>query len=150
FGDPGDSSRIERVWPLFEGRLGFPDEPRGWPQFFIAWRRLAGGLAEPMQVAVRDVMDPIVAPPDAGLKKPKRVPEGPDELLATLASLERVPIARRVTLGEWILEKTWVDDDPRLWAALGRIGARVPLYASAHHVVPARTAEAWLERLLRA
>jgi molecular chaperone DnaK (HSP70) len=149
FGDPGDAARIDRVWPLFEGRLGFPDEPRGWPQFFIAWRRMAGGLDEARQVAMRDAMDPVVAPPEAGLKKPKRVPEGPDELLATLASLERVPIARRVQLGEWVLEKTWVDDDPRLWAAIGRLGARVPLYASAHHVVPAKNAEAWTERLLR-
>ncbi|HEY8079040.1 MAG TPA: Hsp70 family protein [Labilithrix sp.] len=149
FGDPGDPLRIERAWPLFEGRLGFPDEPRGWPQFFIAWRRMAGGLAEPMQTAIRDAMDPIVAPADAGLKKPKRVPEGPDELLNTLAALERVPIARRVALGEWILEKTWTSEDPRLWGALGRIGARVPLYASAHHVVPARNAEQWIDRLLR-
>jgi hypothetical protein len=149
FGDPGDPARIDRVWPLFEGRLGFPDEPRGWPQFFIAWRRMAGGLDEARQVAIRDAMDPIIAPPEAGLKKPKRMPEGPDELLATLAALERVPIARRVQLGEWVLEKTWGSDDPRLWGAIGRLGARVPLYASAHHVVPVKTAEQWIERLLR-
>ena len=83
----------------------------------------------------------------AKLKKPKRVPEAPDELLATLAALERVPVARRVQLGEWIHEKTWGSDDPRLWGAIGRVGARVPVYASVHHVVPAKTAEAWLMRL---
>ncbi len=149
FGDPGDPSRIANAWPLFEGRLGFPDEPRGWPQFFIAWRRMAGGLSEPMQLAMRDAMDGVIAPSDAGFKKPKRMPEGPDELLNTLAALERVPIPRRVQLGEWIVEKTWTDDDPRHWSALGRIGARVPLYASAHHVVPTKSAEAWIDRMLR-
>ena len=102
FGDPGDPARIERAWPLFEGRLAFPDEPRGWQQFFIAWRRMSGGLAESMQTAIRDAFDPVIAPAEAKLKKPKRVPEAPDELLATLAALERVPVARRTQLGEWI------------------------------------------------
>ena len=149
FGDPGDPARIERAWPLFEGRLAFPDEPRGWQQFFIAWRRMSGGLAESMQTAIRDAFDPVIAPAEAKLKKPKRVPEAPDELLATLAALERVPVARRTQLGEWTHERTWGSDDPRLWGAIGRVGARVPVYASVHHVVPAKIAEAWLTHLLK-
>ena len=56
---------------------------------------------------------------------------------------------RRTQLGEWTHEKTWGSDDPRLWGAIGRVGARVPVYASVHHVVPAKTAEAWLTHLLK-
>jgi len=149
FGDPGDPARIERAWPLFEGRLAFPDEARGWQQFFIAWRRLSGGLSEPMQLAIRDAFDGAIAPPDAKVKRPKRTPEAPDELLATLAALERVPVPRRQQLGEWIAERTWTSDDPRLWSGLGRVGARVPVYASVHHVVSPKAAEAWVERVLR-
>ena len=149
FGDPGDPARIERAWPLFEGRLAFPDEPRGWQQFFIAFRRMSGGLAEPMQTTIREAFDPVIAPAEAKLKKPKRVPEATDELLATLAALERVPVARRTQLGEWIHEKTWGSDDARLWGAIGRVGARVPVYASVHHVVPGKIAEVWLDRLLK-
>lgn len=149
FGDPGDPARIERVWPMFDGRLGFPDEAQAWPQFFIAWRRLAGGLTEAMQITLRDAIDPLVAPKEAGLKLPKRVPDDGGEALTMLAALERVPAARRVQLGGWLVERTWTSDDARLWAAIGRIGARVPVYASVHHVVPVKNAEAWLERLLR-
>jgi hypothetical protein len=47
------------------------------------------------------------------------------------------------------LERTWQSRDPRLWAALGRIGARVPAYASAHHALPASVVERWLDHLLR-
>ncbi|HEY0468970.1 MAG TPA: heat-shock protein Hsp70, partial [Polyangiaceae bacterium] len=65
------------------------------------------------------------------------------------ASLERVPAERRVALGDWLIERSYRDRDPRLWSALGRVGARVPGYASAHHVVPARSAESWLDHLLR-
>ncbi len=57
--------------------------------------------------------------------------------------------ARRVDLGSWVLERTWTERDPRLWAAIGRIGARVPAYASVHHVVPAHVAERWIDHLLR-
>jgi hypothetical protein len=149
FGDPGDASRVERAFPLFEGRLGFPDEAHNWQQFFIAWRRIAGGLDEKMQTAIRDAMDPAIAPKEARLKTPKRIPAHTDELLMMLASLERIPAPRRATLGEWIVERTWTDDDPRHWTSLGRIGARVPLYASVHHVVPQKNVEAWLEKLLR-
>ncbi|RYF78960.1 MAG: hypothetical protein EOO29_18675 [Comamonadaceae bacterium] len=35
------------------------------------------------------------------------------------------------------------------WWALGRVGARQPLYASAHHVLPAETAQAWLQQIER-
>ena len=39
------------------------------------------------------------------------------------------------------------DDSLTLWA-LGRIGAREPLYGHSHDVVPPETASAWIEALL--
>lgn len=48
-----------------------------------------------------------------------------------------------------IVERTWTERDPRLWAALGRVGARVPAYASLHHVIPIPAAERFLDHLLR-
>lgn len=149
FGDPGDPSRIERAWPLFDGRLGFPNEAPNWQQFFIAFRRMSGGLSPEMQTTIRDAMDAVVAPKEAGLKPPKRMPEGTDELIVLLASLERLPVARRTQLGEWLLERTWTDSHALIWTAIGRVGARVPLFASVNHVVPPKVVEPWIERLLR-
>lgn len=150
FGAPGDEARAALLSPLYAERLTFQDETRNWQQFWIAWRRVAGGLDEAAQLAIRDAVDPFLAPSDKRLKKPKgwKIDALP-ELLDMVASLERVPAARRAELGAWILEKTWTDRDPRWWAAIGRIGARVPAYASVHHVVPALTAERWLDQLLR-
>ncbi|WP_437731569.1 Hsp70 family protein [Sorangium sp. So ce1335] len=150
FGDAGDPARIAALAPLFAERLAFPQEARSWQQFWIAWRRVAGGLDEPLQVAIRDLADPFLAPAEQRLKKPKGVkPEALDDLLELCASLERVPAGRRSELGAWILERTWTDRDARLWAAIGRIGARVPAYASVHHVVSPAAAERWLDHLLR-
>lgn len=150
FGCPGDDERVKIIAPTFSERLAFPKETRTWQQFWIAWRRIAGGLTEQAQLKLRDETDPFLAPPEARRKKPKGAkPEALSELLDMSASLERVPAARRSELGGWILEKTWTDRDPRLWAAIGRIGARVPAYASVHHVVGASIAEKWLDHLLR-
>jgi molecular chaperone DnaK (HSP70) len=150
FGDPLDARRVAEIAPLFAEKIFFPQETRNWQQFWIAWRRAAGGLDEAMQVAVRDALDPLLAPAEARLKKPKGwKAEAPDDLLGLAASLERVPAARRSELGGWVLERTWTSRDPILWAALGGIGARVPAYASVHHVVSPATAERWIDHLLR-
>jgi molecular chaperone DnaK (HSP70) len=150
FGDPGDDARVRLLVPLFAERLAFPEETRSWTQFFIAWRRIAPGLDDEAQTAIRDFVDPFLAPPEAGLKKPKKPKlEADFDMLELAAALERVGAKRRVELGGWIVERTWTERDPRLWAALGRLGARVPTYASAHHVVPPLTAERWLDHLLR-
>jgi hypothetical protein len=149
FGHPGDAARVATLAALFDERLAFPGEARGWQQFWIAWRRVAGGLEEHEQARIRDFVDPYLAPAEAGLKKPKKPALSLDDALDMAASLERLEPSRRADLGGWILERTWTDRDPRLWAAIGRIGARVPSYASVHHVVPPHVAERWIDHLLR-
>lgn len=149
FGDPLDPSRIEKLAPLFFERIQHND-PRVWQAFFIAWRRIGGGLDESTQTAMRQVLDPFLAPSERKLKKPKGwAPDARHELLELASSLERVPPLRRAELGGWILERTWTDRDPRLWAAIGRLGARMPAYASVHHVIAPSYAERWLDHLLR-
>ncbi len=150
FGHPLDAARMAKLVPLFAEGLAFPAESRGFQQFWIAWRRLSGGLDEAAQTALRDAIDPLLAPASAKLKKPKGVRlEAAADLLDLASSLERLDAARRSELGSWILERTWTESDPKLWTAIGRLGARIPAYASAHHVVGPRIAERWIDHLLR-
>jgi hypothetical protein len=150
FGHPKDPGRVAVLAPLFEQGVTHASEMRGWRAYFIAWRRIAAGLEEAVQVRIRTLLDPFLAPPELKLKGPKGFrPLAPEELLELAGWLERVPIAERTTLGSWLIERTWTQRDPRLWTALGRVGARVPAYASAHYVVPPTTVERWLDHLLR-
>jgi hypothetical protein len=149
FGDAVDGARVGALVPLFDERLAFAAEARGWQQFWIAWRRAAAGLDEPMQTRIRDFVDPYLAPPEAGMKRPKKPALALDDALEMASTLERVDPRRRSALGGWLLERTWTDRDPRLWAAIGRLGARVPVCASAHHAVAPVVAERWLDHLLR-
>ena len=150
FGAAGDEERARLFARLFAEKVVFADNPRVWQQFFIAMRRASGGIDEAAQIAMRDAFDPILAPPDAQRKRSKKwKPLSEDDLLETAASLERVPASRRAELGDWILERTWTNRDPRLWTAISKLGARAPSYASVHHVVATKTAEKWLDHLLR-
>jgi hypothetical protein len=150
YGHALDPQRVALLAPLFGEGLAFGDETRGWQHFFIAWRRIAGGLKEDDQRAMRDLIDPFVASRDQNLKKPKNFkPQPVFELLELASCLERLSPERRASLGRWTLERTWTDRDPRLWSVLARVGARVPAYASLHHVVAPRVVEGWLDHLLR-
>jgi hypothetical protein len=134
---------------VLDERLAFPAEVRGWQQFWITWRRAAGGLEEATQTRVRDYVDPYLAPPQPAQKKPKKPALALEDALEMASTLERVDPRRRSELGGWVLERTWTERDPRLWAAIGRLGARVPVYASVHHVVAPEVAERWIDHLLR-
>ncbi|HRI68666.1 MAG TPA: heat-shock protein Hsp70, partial [Polyangium sp.] len=150
FGHPLDSERASNLFSLFPERLAFAQEARTWQQFWIAWRRIAGGLDELAQVILRDLLDPFLAPSEKRLKKPKGIRAEPDaDIVDLAAALERITPIRRSELGGFLLERTWTNRDPRAWAAIGCIGARVPAYASVHHVVIPSTAERWIDHLLR-
>lgn len=150
FGHPKDPERIALLAPLFEQGLAFPGEARGWKAYFTAFRRIAAGLDERAQTRMRELLDPLLAGPEAKAKPPKGWRAlAPEELLELASWLERVPVADRTALGRWLIERTWTQRDPLLWTAVGRLGARVPVYASVHYVVSPATAEHWLDHLLR-
>jgi molecular chaperone DnaK (HSP70) len=148
-GDPGDPQRAAAFGALFAERISF-QEIRVYEQVWIAFRRVAAGLDERVQEAIRDVADPFLAPAEAHLKKPKgwKV-EALPQLLELASSLERVDPRRKIELATGSSRKTWTDRDPQLFAALGRLGARMPIYGSQHQVISPRTAERWMDHLLR-
>ena len=149
FGAPLDDERIAQVVPLFDSGIAAAGKTRSWQQFWIAWRRIVAGLREETQTRLLGLLEPFWAPSELKLKRSKSLKpaEATHEMLELVASLERVPAERRKQLGEWLIERTFHSRDPKLWSALGRIGARVPGYASAHHVVSPSTAENWLKHL---
>ena len=140
----------KQLVPLFESGIAAGAKERGWQQFWIAWRRIVAGLREETQTRLLGLLEPFWAPAELKAKRSKslKAAEASFEMLELMASLERVPPERRKQLGDWLIEHTFRDHDPRLFSALGRIGARVPGYASAHHVVSPSWAEAWLTHLL--
>jgi hypothetical protein len=158
FGYPLDAWRCEQMFRLFGEGVNFHAEPQGWSEFWILWRRIVGGLTEAQQQELWNYLKPhlsrrlsvTASPATSPAKAPKGTPEGLDEMVRVAASLEHLDLAEKVGLGNWALERL---KNPAttggLWAwALGRLGARLPLYGSSHKTVDASQAAAWLSTLL--
>jgi len=152
FGYPLDDWRIDQLWPLFGQGVQFVPESQVWSEWWTLWRRAAGGLHEAMQTCVLDEIAFYLQPPGKALVKrpagPRR--QGYDDMVRLAATLERVAVARKIEIGEWLLTRLKKTDESRQsWWAIGRIGARVPFHGSAHNVVPPDVAFRWIEQLLK-
>ncbi|ATB32029.1 Hsp70 family protein [Melittangium boletus] len=156
FGYPLDHWRAEQTFSLFEPLVQHHTEKSVWVEFWVMWRRVSGGLNESQQRKLYDYLKPHLArrvplnPPAAQTKLKGIQPEGLDEMVRTAASLEHLEAADKAELGGWMaarLQEENKSGGPWPWA-LGRLGARVPLYGSGHKVVDVAVAESWLTLLL--
>ncbi|KVV16836.1 molecular chaperone DnaK [Burkholderia cepacia] len=149
FGHPLDAWRIEQLWPLFDDGIQYVTDGQVWSEWWTLWRRVAGGLDDDAQAQVRDAIA-FLEPSDDKRRKlpfdPGKV--GPADMTRLSASLERLPVERKVELAERLIAQLQKPAERALCAwALGRIGARRPFYGSAHSVVPAEVAGGWLDAL---
>jgi hypothetical protein len=154
FGYPLDDWRAEQTATLFAAGLNAHEEKRVWTEFWIMWRRIAGGLSEARQDEIWEYLRPHLqrrlAPPN--MKHPAKFkgiqPESLDEMVRLAVSLEHLSPEEKSELGDWIATHV---NTPGPWAwAIGRLGARVPMYGSAHRTVPPEKAAAWVDVLFEA
>ena len=154
FGYPLDEWRCERMAALFGHSVAFHKEKPVWIEFWIMWRRIAGGLSEARHKEIWSYLKPhlerrLARQQPKNQPKLKGVqPEGLDEMARLAAALEHLAPEEKITLGDWIAPRV---STPGPWAwALGRLGARVPLYGSIHNTVGPYKASEWLNLLLDA
>ncbi len=151
FGYPLDDWRVEQLWTLYGQGIQHVTESQVWSEWWTLWRRVAGGLDEPAQLRILEDIAFDLQPQGAarGNRPPGGKKQGYDDMMRLAASLERLPVERKVGVGEWLLERLGKPaENPQTWWAVGRIGARAPFYGSAHNVVPAEVAARWLEPIL--
>lgn len=147
-GYPLDAWRVGQLWSVYEQGIHYAQDAQNSAEWWTLWRRVAGGLDALAQVQLsEDVLRGLrIATGKAAQEKSTNTNiEG----LAHLAGgLERLAAARKVELGELLLKRLErKGTSAQLWWAIGRIGARIPAYASAHDVIPTAIAAGWLERV---
>jgi molecular chaperone DnaK (HSP70) len=154
-GYPLDAWRIEQLLPLLAQGLVYVGESQNWSEWWTLWRRAAGGLSAEIQKKLLDDLASAqaMATPKTGGKARSRlsaaISGSHDDMIRLAASLERLPVARKVDLGDLLLDALHQGSEKALgWWALGRIGSRAALHGSAHQVVPPDVAGRWLEALL--
>jgi hypothetical protein len=154
FGDPLDEWRMKEVWKIFPQGLEFPRKGQGGSEWWIFWRRVAGGLTIGQQWHVYQQSTAYIQPSQkrkkGGKKAPKKLSVQEElELRMALANFERLPVDTKVELGRTLLDRI-VAGKPKpqeLWA-LSRLGARIPFYGPLNRVVPAEEVSRWLRKLL--
>ncbi len=153
FGVPLDDWRVRQLWRIHALDLLHPSHEPAALNWWILWRRTAGGLGRGHQEELASRAFPLLIPSLAkrAKKKPPRTQsqEGA-EIWRAAASLECIGAKSRAQLGEALIELLEAGKAPKgaLWC-LGRIGARHLLYGPREATIRATTIEAWIERLLQ-
>jgi molecular chaperone DnaK (HSP70) len=150
FGYPLDEWRVEQLWSLFDDGIQYVNDGQVWSEWWTLWRRAAGGLDESAQLRVLDAMAYLQTAAQSRHKLPFDVAKtGIADMVRLSASLERIPVERKIELGESVLTRLKKPaENHQSWWAVGRIGARRPFYGSAHSVVPPEVAGQWLTTIL--
>jgi molecular chaperone DnaK (HSP70) len=151
FGYPLDAWRIEQLWSLCDDGIQYINESQVWSEWWTLWRRAAGGLDEPAQLRLIDAMDYLRKTTDSKRHKSPfdSAKVGLADMDRLYASLERIPVERKIEIAERLLTQLRKSSEPQQnWWGIGRIGARRPFYGSAHAVVPPEFACRWLDTIL--
>jgi hypothetical protein len=154
FGAPLDEWRIKELWKIYPQSLRFARHAQSRSEWWILWRRAAGGLSAGHQLHMAQQALQAVMPAEKRRAKGGKSLKGLSaqeelEILMMLANLERLPTASKVDLGTMLIGR-FAKAKPRaqeLWA-LSRLGARMPLYGPLDRVIPGDIATRWLEALL--
>jgi len=153
-----DDWRVGQTWSTLQGKLVHPGAAtrvEGW----ILWRRIGGGLAAGQQQAIAE---PLLGP-IRGLHRQMTTGKrrGGDFTFSTqdtaevwrlLGSLELLGVGTKIELGNIILDllpkRKMEPVSPAMAWAIGRIGARVPIYGPLNTVVPVDLICDWLPKLM--
>jgi hypothetical protein len=149
FGDPLDRFRIEQLWKLLVGpQRGATGPAEGGAEYYVLWRRVAGGLSGSHQQALFERVRPILLP-SKGKGGVRPNPHELAEMWRMTASLERLDVRHKENLGEKLVEQLRRGPVPNygFWS-LTRLGARSLLYGPLNAVVHHQVAERWLEAIL--
>jgi hypothetical protein len=155
-----DDWRVGQMWRLYPQRVMHLKNEQVRGEWWILWRRLAGGLsagqqqtlAQPLLGALRDRAR---MPGSGGRNREPAYQFGVHEtaeVWRTLGAMELLPVEVKVELAGMLLEMLGKDrpgavQEAGLWA-LGRMGARVPVYGPLNAMVGVEEVEGWLGRLM--
>jgi hypothetical protein len=151
FGDPLDRFRVEQLWKLIHapkagGKIMGP--PEGGAEFWVMWRRVAGGLKLELQNALFNRLRPVLLP-SKGKQVARPSTNELTEMWRAAASLERIDVKMKEQLGQALLKHCRRSPAPSFaFFALTRLGARVLLYGPLNAVVHPHVAEQWLDAIL--
>jgi len=147
FGDGLDEQRIHSLWKIYQQGKIFKKNPQIKNEWWILWRRVAGGLISGKQRQFIQDMRALLIP-----KKGIKVRISNQERLEiwmAVGNMERLAVKDKIEFGRQLLFELHPKKSrpPLLWA-LSRIGARELLYGPVDRVVPPKEIGRWINKIL--
>jgi len=154
-----DDWRVDETRRTLQGTLVHPAAMCR-VEWWILWRRIAGGLGTGQQQALAD---PLLGPV-RGLHRQLTTGKGRGgefafgshegaEVWRLLGSLELLSAGTKIELGGMLLDllprRKMESVRTAITWALGRLGARLPVYGPLNTVVPVEVVAQWLRRLMK-
>ena len=152
YGHTGDDYRMRQIWKLYHAGIIFSRDQQCRVEWWILWRRVAGGLNQSQQMALFRDLSPVILPgKKKGTRQHRVSPQERTEMWRTIANLEQLPVDIKEEIGRALIKHigTSRGEGLNMWV-LSRIGSRIPLYGPLNAVVPVRTIRGWIKQILEA
>lgn len=152
FGYQLDEWRMRELWKVFSEGLEFSGDAQCRIEWWIMWRRVAGGLDDLQQDLVFKRIAPSLLP------SRKRGAGGRASLAEVIemwmlaSSMEHLAPSAKADLGNELVrqaKKAKGRPQAQLFWALSRVGARVPFHGPIDRVCPREAAETWLKDIMK-
>lgn len=148
-----DDWRCNETWKSLQGKLAF-ETTACRAEWFVLWRRIAGGLTAGQQQALAA---PLISQVRQAVRTPTAKGKGNDfgsnnhesaELIRLLGSCELLTTAVKREVGDLLVEmlhrSRFASLRPACLWSLGRVGARRPVYGPLNTVIPPDVVSRWL------
>jgi molecular chaperone DnaK (HSP70) len=147
WGVPGDEWRMRELWKLWHSGPLAPRDAQVAAEWWVFWRRVAGGLRTGHQQQLASgLMRDLIPKPAGRLGPRKRGPQEAREMWRCLGAMERLSVKGKMKAIRALLMAKERLEGHHYWV-VARLGARQLFYGPDNAVVPAEQLESVLSRL---
>jgi molecular chaperone DnaK (HSP70) len=137
FGDSADELRIKKIWSMWFGGPSAKTDPQVNAEWWVFWRRIAGGLNNGRQEQVTHTLMKSLMPNDSYKKNTKYGAQEKRESWRCLGSMERTSLKLKQRISHIQLDRISRLEDYELWA-LARLNSRHLFYGPVDLTLPAK------------
>jgi hypothetical protein len=147
FGDGFDEYRLKNLWKIHKHGAIHSKNAQVRSEWWILWRRVAGGLTAGQQRQFIQELTPIIIPKKG--TKSRIPPQESLEIWMAVANMERLLAKDKIKWGRLLLSEIKPKKcKPQHFWSLSRIGARELLYGPVDRVVSPDEVASWIEKIL--
>jgi molecular chaperone DnaK (HSP70) len=148
FAEGFDEQRMSKLWKIYSEGMRFPKNAQVQSEWWILWRRVAGGLKPGQQRQFSQDLSSLIMP-KKGVKV-KISPQERMEIWMALANMELLHVKDKTKWGRQLISEISAQNaNPQYFWSISRMGARILLYGPADRVVGPEEVSQWIDSLLK-